>query len=47
MAAVRHLEFIIKTIAQESLPIDHAHEQANKRVKGVGGIIGLTENPIL
>ena len=27
-----------------SLPIDHAHEQANKRVKGVGGIIGLTEN---
>jgi hypothetical protein len=30
-----------------SLPIDHAHEQANKRVKGVGGIIGLTENPIL
>jgi len=28
-----------------SLPIDHAHEQANKRVKGVGGIIGLTENP--
>jgi hypothetical protein len=28
-----------------SIPIDHAHEQANKRVKGVGGIIGLTENP--
>jgi len=28
-----------------SLPIDQAHEQANKRVKGVGGIIGLTENP--
>eukprot|EP00745_Piridium_sociabile_P034704 TRINITY_DN5991_c0_g1_i13.p1 TRINITY_DN5991_c0_g1~~TRINITY_DN5991_c0_g1_i13.p1 ORF type:complete len:843 (-),score=177.10 TRINITY_DN5991_c0_g1_i13:511-3039(-) len=28
-----------------SLPIDHAHEQANKRVKGVGGMIGLTENP--
>ena len=27
-----------------SLPIDQAHEQANKRVKGVGGIIGLTEN---
>ncbi len=28
-----------------SLPIDQAHEQANTRVKGVGGIIGLTENP--
>ena len=27
-----------------SLPVDYAHEQANKRVKGVGGIIGLTEN---
>lgn len=27
-----------------NLPIDQAHEQANKRVKGVGGIIGLTEN---
>ena len=27
-----------------SLPIDQAHEQANKRVKGGGGIIGLTEN---
>lgn len=27
-----------------SLPVDQAHEQANKRVKGVGGIIGLTEN---
>lgn len=26
------------------MPIDQAHEQANKRVKGVGGIIGLTEN---
>ena len=28
-----------------SMPIDQAHEQANKRVKGVGGVIGLTENP--
>ena len=27
-----------------SLPVDQAHEKANKRVKGVGGIIGLTEN---
>ena len=27
--------------------MDHAHEQANKRVKGVGGIIGLTENPAM
>ena len=30
-----------------SIPIDHAHEQANKRVKGVGGMIGLTQNPDL
>jgi hypothetical protein len=30
-----------------SIPIDHAHEQANKRVKGVGGMIGLTENPAM
>lgn len=30
-----------------SLPVDHAHEQANKRVKGVGGMIGLTENPAM
>jgi len=30
-----------------SLLIDHAHEQANKRIKGVGGIIGLTENPVM
>lgn len=28
-----------------SIPIDHAHEQANKRVKGAGGMIGLTERP--
>ena len=28
-----------------SIPIDHAHEEANKRVKGVGGMIGLIENP--
>lgn len=30
-----------------SIPIDQAHEQANKRVKGVGGVIGLTENPAM
>jgi len=29
------------------MPIDHAHEQANKRVKGVGDMIGLTELPAL
>lgn len=28
-----------------AMPIDQAHEHANKRVKGVGCIIGLTENP--
>ena len=30
-----------------SIPIDQAHEQANKRVKGVGGVIGLTELPAM
>ena len=28
-----------------ALPIDHAHEQNNKIVKGGGGAIGLTESP--
>ena len=28
-----------------SIPIDHAHEQANNGVKRVGGMISLTENP--
>ena len=27
------------------MPIDQAHEQANKRVKGAGGMIGLTKHP--
>ena len=26
------------------MPIDQAHEQANKMVKGAGGMIGLTEH---
>ena len=30
-----------------SMPIDQAHEQLNKRVKGVGGVIGLTESPFM
>ena len=30
-----------------SIPIDQAHEQANKRVKGVGRVIGITENPTM
>ena len=29
-----------------SIPFDQAHEQENKVVKGAGGAIGLTENPI-
>ena len=27
-----------------SIPIDHAHEQNNKIIKGDGGAVGLTEN---
>ena len=30
-----------------SLPIDHAHKHTNKWVKVVGGMIGLTENPVM
>lgn len=29
-----------------SIPIDQAHEQNNAIVKGIGGAIGLTENPV-
>ena len=29
-----------------SIPIDQMHEQENAKVKGIGGVIGLTENPI-
>ena len=29
-----------------AIPIDQAHEQENASVKGSGGFIGLTENPI-
>ena len=29
-----------------SIPIDQAHEQQNRVVKGSGGAVGLTENPV-
>lgn len=29
-----------------AIPIDQAHEQANKDVKSAGGAVGLTENPV-
>lgn len=29
-----------------SMPLDQAHEQENKMVKGSGGAVGLTENPV-
>jgi len=28
-----------------AIPIDQAHEQENAKVKGSGGVVGLTENP--
>ena len=28
-------------------PIDQMHEQENAKVKGIGGVIGLTEDPIV
>lgn len=30
-----------------SISIDHVHEQVNKRVEYVGGVIDLTENPVI
>ncbi len=37
---------ISKTANQFSrIPIDQAHEQENAKVKGKGGVIGLTESP--
>ena len=32
--------------AFSAIPFDHAHEQENRSVKGSGGCIGLTENPV-
>ena len=29
-----------------SIPLDQVHEQENKMVKGSGGAVGLTENPV-
>ena len=29
-----------------AIPIDQAHEQENAKVKGSGGVVGLTENPV-
>ncbi len=29
-----------------AMPLDQAHEQENKMVKGAGGAVGLTENPV-
>ena len=38
--------FVVKNTQRNfsSIPIDHAHEQNNKCVKGDGGAFGLTEN---
>lgn len=32
--------------AFSAMPLDQVHEQENKRVKGTGGAVGLTENPV-
>ena len=29
-----------------AIPLDQTHEQENAKVKGKGGVIGLTENPV-
>ena len=34
-----------KANAFSSIPLDQAHEQNNELIKGVGGAIGITENP--
>ena len=28
-----------------AIPIDQVHEQENSKVKGKGGVVGLTDNP--
>ena len=43
----RHHWVLTKTNNKFSaIPLDQAHEQENKTVKGVGGMVGLTENPV-
>ena len=38
---------ILKTSRRFStIPLDQAHEQENAKVKGKGGVVGLTENPV-
>ena len=46
-AQFRKGHFVVKKTNRSfsALPIDHAHEQNNKIVKGDGGAIGLTESP--
>ena len=45
---VWHHHWVINKTAKtfSAIPIDQAHEQENKIVKGVGGGVGLTENPV-
>ncbi len=40
--------WVIQKISQRfsTIPLDQAHEQENAKVKGKGGVVGLTENPV-
>ena len=42
-----HRHWVIKKTTNRfsTIPIDQAHEQNNKIIKGCGGMVGLTENP--
>ena len=35
-----------QTTSFQTIPVDQAHEQENAYIKGSGGCIGLTENPV-
>lgn len=46
-AVFRKFWVLQKTLHKfSSMPIDQAHEQNNELVKGAGGAVGLTENPV-
>ena len=44
-----HGNWVVKktTNSFSAMPIDQVHEQNNELVKGSGGAVGLTENPLV
>lgn len=44
---MKHWAITRNTRRFSSIHIHYAHKQVNKRVKGFGGAIGITKNPLL